>query len=167
MANRHLDDPLQMTTTKRGELGLDTIEALIDYRRQHMAEPDFLEWMQGVVDGQREPFAAAVTLPGMEGPPHAAPPGEKVSAARRNTMRQRQRLVAGLHPAAGGPARPDLGTCGGCALFRVYHSGTRDYFKCRTVGFSHSITTDIRKGWPACIAFIDRTKRHPDDADLQ
>lgn len=90
---------------------------------------------------------------------------EKISAGRRLTMRQKRDVELGRHPLTGGKARPELGTCGGCAL-RSLEFGR--FPKCvqgaaldatpRRAGpyMTHGAATDVRAWWPACGQFQPR-----------
>lgn len=95
-----------------------------------------------------------------------------LSADRRRTLRQAERIADGIHPLTGGPLhelasrhrdasapKDDPFTCGSCwfrQTFR-YHDGS--YAKCyfgvtnedrRAPRISHSAATDVRAWWPAC-----------------
>lgn len=98
-------------------------------------------------------------------------PGEKLSADRRRTLRQRQDVELGRHPLTGGTARPDLGTCGGCVHRRLVGGHAQSYPKCDygvPAGKEHLANswprasmgagTDVRAWWPAC---SDYQPRHP------
>ncbi len=100
--------------------------------------------------------------------PAVPEPVEKISAGRRLTMRQKRDVELGRHPLTGGKARPDLGTCGGCALRSLEFGGARSYPKCiqgasldttpRPAGpyMTHGPATDVRAWWPACSQFVPR-----------
>lgn len=81
-----------------------------------------------------------------------------LSAGAKITARQHAAVAAGLHPLTKTTARPDFGTCGGCAL----RSTAYGYPKC-TLGakldvrpyragpyMTHGQATDCRAWWPAC-----------------
>ena len=89
-----------------------------------------------------------------------APVPDRTSAGRRLTLRQHAQVAAGVHPLTGLPARPELGTCGGCA-HRI--QSYRGYPKC-DVGDGARITggpaTDCRAWWPACGQFLSRVTGH-------
>ena len=81
----------------------------------------------------------------------AAPePTEKLSADRRRTLRQKAAVASGVHPLMGGKARPELGTCGGCAHRLVLGYHNRSWPKCELAGITHGAGTDCRAWWPAC-----------------
>lgn len=94
-----------------------------------------------------------------------------LSADRRRTLRQAERIADGIHPLTGGPLhelasrfrdaaapKDDPFTCGSC-YFRAnlgYHNSS--YPKC-TLGttnerpgpyMTHGASTDVRAWWPAC-----------------
>lgn len=82
-----------------------------------------------------------------------------LSADARRTARQHASVAAGIHPLTKTKARPDLGTCGSCAL-RSLEFGR--FPKC-TLGaqlkthpykagpyMTHGAATDCRAWWPAC-----------------
>lgn len=83
-------------------------------------------------------------------PPEKDP---ELSAGRRLTARQHADVERGIHPLTGEPTRPDLGTCGDCALRRpeTSYSG-KTYPKCDRPGVrkAHSASSDVRAWWPAC-----------------
>lgn len=84
-----------------------------------------------------------------------------LSTQRRLTLRQRADVDRGVHPLTREPARPELGTCGDCALRRV-----EKYAKCwRDDGrlATHSAATDVRAWWPACPAFVSPITARPVD----
>ena len=94
-----------------------------------------------------------------------------LTADRRRTLRQAERIADGIHPLTGGPLhqlasrhrdagspKDDPFTCGSC-YFRealTYHG--RSYAKCLAGAnvengaprASHSPATDVRAWWPAC-----------------
>jgi hypothetical protein len=89
--------------------------------------------------------------------PMADPPEQPdLSAGQRLTLRQHADIERGVHPLTGEPTRPDLGTCGDCALRIQY--GAHGYPKChrevagRRIYVMHSARTDVRAFWPACPA---------------
>lgn len=94
-----------------------------------------------------EELAAAVGQPPLfpleELPPVV--PAEELSDTRRRTRRQRQLVDLGVHPLTRDRARPELGTCGGCA-----HRRAGEYPKCALGPVSRGPATDCRAWWPAC-----------------
>lgn len=76
-----------------------------------------------------------------------------LSPDRRRTLRQRRDVDAGVHPLMGGPTRPDLGTCGGCAHRVLSRRGNGTYPKCDKTTMSGSAASDVRAWWPACPRF--------------
>ena len=86
------------------------------------------------------------------GPVHGPP--NTLSATRRLTIRNQAFLDAGIHPATRLPLVGDGRCCRDCPhSVRIDH-GNRSYWKCRRhrLGLSASAASDIRVGWPACIA---------------
>lgn len=90
----------------------------------------------------------------------AADPYDGLSADAKRTAKQHAAVAAGIHPLTKTKARPDLGTCGTCALRNLidHHAGTHP--KC-TLGanlekrrsgpfMTHGAGTDCRAWWPAC-----------------
>jgi hypothetical protein len=103
--------------------------------------------------------------------PTPRPPVKPMSADRRRTQRQRDAVAAGVHPLTRTKARPDLGTCGDCALRVVFGHHDRSYPKC-TVGavldgperspgpyMTNGAATDCRAWWPACDSFVAKDGR--------
>lgn len=97
------------------------------------------------------------------------PGGTQLSADQRRTLRRRNHLAAGIHPATRRALHPDAPRvtktgepgdgprCGGCAhLLRVHH-GNGYYFKCEVVGITSGAGTDVRRWWPACTAWVEAT----------
>lgn len=86
-------------------------------------------------------------------PAPAVTPG--MSAGRRRTIRQRESLAAGRHPATGLPLRTEGGFCGSCSHHVVIDRGNRSWHKCEVhrLGTSSSAASDIRVSWPACTRF--------------
>lgn len=82
-------------------------------------------------------------------------PVEQLSADRRRTIRQQEQLAAGIHPATGRRLRAEGGTCGDCAHHVVIDWHDKRWHKCEhhRLGLSHSASSDIRIGWPACDRF--------------
>jgi hypothetical protein len=80
----------------------------------------------------------------------------KLSATRRLTIRNNEKIAKGIHPATSRPLVTDGRICNDCLnLHRYqYHNGT--YIKCsrHRLGESHSAASDVRASWPACI-YID------------
>lgn len=88
------------------------------------------------------------------GPETPVPTPERMSPDRRRTLRNRQMLDKGIHPATGRPLTGDGRICRDCPhILRVQHRGPRTWFKCvrHRLGMSHSAASDIRAGWPACV----------------
>jgi len=76
------------------------------------------------------------------------PTPENLSADRKRTLRRKQMMESGIHPATRVPL---LGsnTCANCA-----HCVLSDrWWKCDLVPITGGAGTDIRKSWPACIKF--------------
>lgn len=92
------------------------------------------------------------TLFDVPGPPRS-PPSKPLSADRRRTLRQKQSLTNGRHPATGLKLL-DGHTCGECT-HHVVIEGQRRWHKCEasSLGRSASAASDIRVGWPACLRF--------------
>lgn len=89
-----------------------------------------------------------------------------LSADRRRTLRQRADVDRGVHPLTGEPTRPDLGTCGDCALRRVGQHHDKRYAKCWRDGgvlASHSAASDVRAWWPACPSWVSTITARPVD----
>jgi hypothetical protein len=95
--------------------------------------------------------------------PAAVP--ERISAGRRLTLRQKRDVELGRHPLTGGVARPELGTCGDCALrslefgrFPKCLQGYDPDRRPRVAGpyMTHGAATDVRRWWPACGQFVPR-----------
>lgn len=83
------------------------------------------------------------------------PDQPKLSAGQKITLRNRQALANGQHPANGLPMLDDGSTCGDCAhLARMGYRG-KTYIKCphHRFGLSHSEASDMRVSWPACSKF--------------
>ena len=80
-----------------------------------------------------------------------------LSEDRRRTVRNRELLDAGIHPATRLPLPVEgTGTCGDCAHHHAYReSPPRVWHKCdlHRLGQSHSAASDIRVSWPACSAW--------------
>lgn len=89
--------------------------------------------------------------------PRPADEWEQLSIGARRTVRQRQLLAEGIHPATRLPLLDEGGhTCGDCQLHRtIVWTKNRTFHKCERhrLGLSHSAASDIRVGWPACTAF--------------
>jgi hypothetical protein len=78
-----------------------------------------------------------------------------LSADARRTGKQRQAVALGMHPLTKTKTRPDLGTCGSCALRSLGR-----FPKCtlgadlpnRKAGpyMTRGAATDCRAWWPAC-----------------
>jgi hypothetical protein len=107
---------------------------------------------------------AGVLFDGYE--PAEAVPVPKVSADRRRTLRQAERIAAGVHPLTGGPLhelasrhrdstapKSDPFTCGSCWFREVNRYHNKSFAKCwESDGkrATHSAATDVRAWWPAC-----------------
>lgn len=78
-----------------------------------------------------------------------------MSADRRRTIRNREALAAGIHPATRSPLRTEGGFCAGCLHHFVVDRGHRRWHKCELhrLGPSASAASDIRLSWPACTRF--------------
>jgi hypothetical protein len=88
--------------------------------------------------------------------PVVAPePGDAVrlSYGRRLTLRQKADVARGIHPLTRGRARPELGTCGGCAHRALVGHHDRTYPKCDLREITHGPGSDCRAWWPACERF--------------
>lgn len=94
-----------------------------------------------------------------------------LSADRRRTLRQAEKIVDGIHPLTGGPLhelasrhrdssapKDDPFTCGSCYFRNGLDYHNKSYAKC-VLGAStdrpapyitHSASTDVRAWWPAC-----------------
>lgn len=90
---------------------------------------------------------------------------EQLSYGQRLTLRNRQALLAGIHPATKRPLLDQTDTpedervkCGDCAHMCSFHRRAV-YRKCakHVLGMSHSSASDIRVGWPACTLFESAT----------
>lgn len=115
----------------------------------------------------------ALTLFGVDDP---APPTKPMSPGRRRTVRQAALIARGAHPLSllgghvplhpdaprpTGPADGDLPgpRCGGCEHRRFMGGHARDYPKCFLPGAGRltlSETSDVRRWWPACVAYTER-----------
>lgn len=98
-------------------------------------------------------------------PPAPAPPTgggrragrrdrDGLSDGQRLTRRQHADIAAGKHPLTGEPARPDLGTCGGC-IHRVLEWRYPNCDHPETPS-TRSAATDVRAFWPACHRFTPK-----------
>lgn len=98
--------------------------------------------------------------------PPATEPTEPLSPGQRLTRRQHDAVAAGIHPLTKTKARPDLGTCGDCAL----RSTAYGFPKC-TLGahlatrpfragpyMTRGAATDCRAWWPACDNYRTRVE---------
>jgi hypothetical protein len=79
-----------------------------------------------------------------------------LSAGQRLTIRNKQILNGGNHPATLAPlaARNDTTlTCGTCSHHQALRYHNTMYHKCdlHRLGMTHSTASDIRVSWPACI----------------
>ena len=80
---------------------------------------------------------------------------ERLSSTRRLTLRNRELLDAGRHPATLTPLWIGTGErCGDCTHHHAYERN-RIWHKCgrHRLGESHSAASDIRVSWPACALF--------------
>ena len=84
------------------------------------------------------------------------PAGETYS--QRLTLRARDAIAAGRHPANGLPILTTGQTCGNCAHLQHLGYRSRTYLKCEhhRYGTSHSEASDMRAKWPACPHFQPR-----------
>lgn len=89
--------------------------------------------------------------------------GEGLSRDRRRTLRQRADVERGIHPLTRGKARPELGTCGGCAHRVLMRWHDRSWPKCELSDMTHGAASDVRRWWPACDRF-EPGDRISDDA---
>lgn len=105
------------------------------------------------------PEIVPVPLPGFDAPPPPPEPGERISAGRKVTMRQRDRLAAGLHPLEGWALGPADHRCGDCAHLKAYQQ-SKGWYKC-DLRITHSTVTDVRLRWPACTYWIDPASMAP------
>lgn len=115
-----------------------------------------------VADEQGDLFEQTDLFPDLPALPPAPPPiVDTRSAGVRLTDRQRALVAAGVHPLTRERTRPDLGTCGDCALRVLVLGHTRTYPKCvRGLPDGRPLTdapyasrgaaTDVRAWWPAC-----------------
>lgn len=93
------------------------------------------------------------------GPPKRRAPkkprADGLSATQALTKRNNDTLAAGRHPATGLRLAPYGATCGACAHHQAYEYHSKTYHKCELhrLGQSHSSASDVRVGWPACMAF--------------
>ena len=86
-------------------------------------------------------------------PKHCQGKGE--SADRARTRRAAERIELGWHQLGQRLRDPPGETCGTCDKFVVTQPGAHPFFKCRAYGLTRSAASDIRKSWPACIAWVD------------
>lgn len=85
------------------------------------------------------------------------PPDPELSADRRRTMRNNAALAAGRHPGTGAALADNGETCGSsCGHMVVSRHNLRNYFKCGLVQITFGPGTDIRKGWPACVRWVEK-----------
>lgn len=112
-------------------------------------------------------------FPGYEPAVRELRPSEQpgLSADRKRTLRQAERIADGIHPLTGGPLhelasrhrdasapKDDPFTCGSCYFREVLTYHNRNYAKCIAGAsvengaprISHSPATDVRAWWPAC-----------------
>lgn len=80
---------------------------------------------------------------------------KKLSPDRRRTLRQREQLAAGIHPATHRQLlAPEWGyTCGDCSHAVGTGHNLRTYWKCELAGITRGAGTDIRISWRACNLF--------------
>lgn len=82
--------------------------------------------------------------------------GEKLSADRLRTLRQKADVSNGVHPLTRRSINPDAArTCGSCRFRELLHGGSRSYPKCtfgdsRMPRATHSAASDVRAWWPGC-----------------
>lgn len=107
-------------------------------------------------------------FPGYEPAIRVLLPGEQpgLSADRRRTLRQAERIADGVHPLTGGPLhelasrhrdaeapKDDPFTCGSCYFRESLRYHLKTYAKCVQGDgkrVSHGASTDVRAWWPAC-----------------
>lgn len=90
------------------------------------------------------PFQLAVAPVPFEGQ-------QGLSADRKRTARNEQRIAEGLHP-FGWPLREPVGeeTCKTCQHARRVEHHDSVYWKCYFTVWTHGAGTDLRLKWPAC-----------------
>ncbi len=81
-----------------------------------------------------------------------------LSADARRTIRNRELIAAGVHPATRQPILVTGLTCATCGHHRAvthYTSREKTWHKCalHRLGVSHSAASDIRTSWPACVLY--------------
>jgi hypothetical protein len=81
------------------------------------------------------------------------PDPEQLSYTRRLTLRRRQVLDSGFHPATGQRLLAGELTCADCVHCIATGYRSRTYWKCDRVQITSGPGTDIRRGWPACRLF--------------
>jgi len=92
------------------------------------------------------------------GPATPTPTGQPLSVDARRTIRNRELIAAGVHPATRQPILITGLTCATCAHHRAvthYTSRAKTWHKCdlHRLGTSHSAASDIRTSWPACVLY--------------
>lgn len=97
-----------------------------------------------------------LTFDGIPPAPTPTIAATQLSYGQRLTIRNRQQIERGIHPATNQPLHTDTTlTCAGCIHHHRYtwHNGT--YHKCarHRLGESHGEASDIRTSWPACAMY--------------
>lgn len=88
--------------------------------------------------------------------PTSPEPDPTLGHDARRTLRQKQQLERGTHPATGLALLQAGQTCGDCAhLWRKRTAGWEGY-KCELTARHHKDGPDIRRWWPACTAYARR-----------
>ena len=133
--------------------------------------------MDGRCAAERWPAMTETLFPGYEPERRELRPSEQpdLSADRRRTLRQAERIADGIHPLTRGPLhelasrhrhanapKNDPFTCGSCWFRAQFSAGNSKFAKC-TFGMTNehryvtdaprisaSVTTDVRAWWPAC-----------------
>lgn len=162
--------------TERGQKRRDVIDHL------HELGPHAAHWWaEGFradhVVGFQESLLGDAPVPVAPGPPEETEQERRVKAdrkkaadrrewERRTWERKREQLEAGIHPGTGRRVRLRVvgtdvttnRTCGDCAYLIRHRPGGKTFFKCghpEAPPPSHGPATDIRKGWPACVLFLE------------
>lgn len=81
-----------------------------------------------------------------------------LSADARRTIRDRDLMDVGIHPATRKPLAGTGLTCATCVHHHAvthYTSRAKTWHKCdlHRLGTSHSAASDIRTSWPACVLY--------------
>lgn len=106
-------------------------------------------------DGHDVPLAFGD--PALDDPPARQP--DLRSPGTRLADKLRGLAAAGVQPLTREPARPDLGTCGGCEFRVQFNRGTsKPYPKCvhPETPMTGGPATDVRASWPACHRFVPK-----------